>query len=144
MCDIKTWHIPILSAFYNCFLLKNSLIYSRPKLQTRQLEKKNIVDWPINKDLDQRPHHYYLDPCMSLLESSLLSRFSGIVNCRLFFLCFMSRIHLWVSTYICRSWSVLPHSICSFFLDPSICLQISRFFIFHHWVLLHCVNVPHF
>lgn len=57
MCDMKTWHIRILSALYNCFFLKNSLIYSRPKLQTRWLEK-NIVDWPINKDLDQRPHHY--------------------------------------------------------------------------------------
>ena len=33
----------------------------------------------------------YLDPCMSLLMSSLLSRFSGVMNCRMLFLCFMSK-----------------------------------------------------
>ena len=66
-----------------------------------------------------------LDPCTSLLGSSLLSRFSGVVNCRLVFLCFMSKSHLWVSTYdLYLSGSGLPRSIWCF-LDPFICLKIS-------------------
>ena len=67
-----------------------------------------------------------LYPCMSLLVSSLLSRFSEIVICRFIFLCFMSKSHLWGSIYcICLSRSWLHHSIWCF-LDPCICLQISR------------------
>ena len=49
-------------------------------------------------------------------------------DCELYtgFLCFMSKSHLRVSTYDnCLSGSGLPHSIWCF-LDPSICLQISR------------------
>ena len=46
--------------------------------------------------------------------------------------------------YIYLSGSGLPHSILCF-LDPSICLQISRcYYYFFCCVLLHSVNVPHF
>ena len=64
-----------------------------------------------------------LELCMFLLGSFLLSRFSGTVNCRLSFLCFMSKIYLWVSPYYsCLAGAELPHSIWCF-LDSSICLQ---------------------
>ena len=67
-----------------------------------------------------------LDLCMSLLGSSLLSKFSGVMNCRLAFLCFMCKSHFWVTTYcICISWSGLPQLIWCF-LDASICPKISR------------------
>ena len=82
-----------------------------------------------------------LNPCMSLLGLSLLSRFSGIMNCRLVCLCFMSKSHIWVSTYfICHSESGLPHWIWCF-LYLSICSQISRCHYFFHCVVLHGVNV---
>ena len=85
---------------------------------------------------------FHVDPHMSLLGSSLLSRSSGIVNCRLFFfICFMSKSHLCLNTYdIYLSGSGLPHSIWCF-LDLSIGPQISR--LFFHSIVLHCVNVPH-
>ena len=71
-----------------------------------------------------------LDRCMSLLGSSLLYNFSGIVICGLFSLCFMYKSHLWVSTYdICFSGSGLPHSIWCF-IHLSICPQISRWHYF--------------
>ena len=74
---------------------------------------------------------------MSLLGSSLLYRFSGIVNCSQV-LCFMSKSHLWVSVYyFCLSGSRLPHSILCF-LDPSICPQISRCRYFLLLCLLRC------
>ena len=62
--------------------------------------------------------------CFSL-RVLLLSRFSGIVNCKLVSLCSMSKSHLWVSTYyIFLSGSGLLYSVWCF-LDPSIWLQIS-------------------
>ena len=73
---------------------------------------------------------FYVDTRMTLLAYSLLSRFSEIVDCRLVLLCFMSKSHLGVNAYdICLSGSGLPHPIW-FFLDPSICLQISRCYYF--------------
>ena len=82
-----------------------------------------------------------LDPCKSLLGSSLLSRFSGIVNCELVF--FMFKSHLWVSTCDnCLSVSKLSHSKWCF-LAPFIFLQNSRCH-FLCCVVLHCVNVPYF
>lgn len=55
------------------------------------------------------------DPCMSLLGSSVSSRFSGVVECRLVFVCFTSKSHLWLTTYyIC-----LPqYSFCQVFPWP--------------------------
>ena len=44
-----------------------------------------------------------LHPCMSLLGSSLLSRFSGIVNCRLvFFALCLKATYEWVNRYLYR------------------------------------------
>ena len=63
---------------------------------------------------------------MSFIGSAFLSRFSDIVNCRLFFLCFMSKNHLWVSTYnIWLSESGFPHSIWCF-LAPFTSVKFSR------------------
>ena len=45
-----------------------------------------------------------LGPCISLLGSSLLSMFSKVVSYRLVFLCFVSKSHLWVSTYDLSFW----------------------------------------
>ena len=82
----------------------------------------------------------WLDPCMSLLGSSLFSRFSGIVNCRLDFFCFMCKRHLWENAYdVCLSG--LPHSI--YFLDP-FAWKFQVVIVFFCCVVLHCVNVPHF
>ena len=59
----------------------------------------------------------YVDPCMSLLGLSLLPRFSGTMDFRFAFLCFLSKRHLQVSTfYIFLLGPGLPHSI-QFFLD---------------------------
>ena len=69
----------------------------------------------------------------------------GVVNCRLFsFCCFISKSHLWVSTYdICLSSSRLPSSV-SCFLDTSICTQISKCHYCFCCVVVSCINVPHF
>ena len=79
------------------------------------------------------------------LRVYLLSKISGDVNYRLVFLCFILKRHLWESTNcICLSRTGLPHSLWCF-LDPSICLQISRcHFFFYLCVVLHCVYVPLF
>ena len=61
------------------------------------------------------------DPWMSLVVSFLLSIFSGIVNCKMFVLCFISRSHLGVSTYyICLSGSGLTHSFMMFFRSSNL------------------------
>ena len=58
------------------------------------------------------------------------SSFSGCVDCRLVIFCFMSKIHIWVSTcHVCLFVTGLPHSGW-FLLVPSICLPISRFHCF--------------
>ena len=44
---------------------------------------------------------------------------------------------------VCFSGPRLPYSGC-FDLVPSICLSISWCHCFFHWIILHCVNVPHF
>ena len=54
----------------------------------------NSVKFPI-KLKTKSPNN----PAMSLLGSSLLSRFSGVVDCTLVFFCFMSKGYLRVSTH---------------------------------------------
>ena len=106
--------------------------------------------WPLHSQFTQEILSFspsYLDPCVSLLGSSLLSRISGVVDCRLFFVClfcFMSKSHLWVNIYdICHSG--LPHSVYFFNLDSSFACKFQDVTTFYCWVnLLHCVNIPHF
>ena len=74
---------------------------------------------------------------------SLLSRFSGIVNCRLvsFSLC-LKATYEWIHKIIV--FLCLGYLTQWCFLDLFICLQISSYYYFFCSVVLHCVNVPHF
>jgi hypothetical protein len=57
---------------------------------------------------------------------------------------FLANIHLLVNTYhACPFVSDLPHSGW-YYLVLFICLQISWIIIFKSWVVLSCVNLPHF
>ena len=68
----------------------------------------------------------------------------GLCTVGWLFFFFTSNIYLWVSTcYICLSGSGIPQSGW-FFLVLSIFLTISRCHFFSWWLVLHCVNVPHF
>ena len=72
--------------------------------------------WPPHSQFSQEILSFspsYLDPCVSLLGSSLLSRLSGVVNVGwFFFTLYLEATYEWVH---CLSGSGLPHSIWFFF-----------------------------
>ena len=132
---------PYYFFLFNCFYWAVYFFHSTPFFSPPLLPFPMILMPPIHSgDLVFFYISCRLDPCMSLLGSSLLSRFSGIVICGQVFHCFMSKSHLWTSTYyICLSRSGLPHSM--WFFSRSSNFKMS---LFYCWVALHCVNVPHF
>ena len=66
------------------------------------------------------------------------------MNCILGIRSFWANIHLSVSVFhVCSFVIRLPHSGW-YFLVASICLRISWIHCFNSWVVLHCINLPHF
>ena len=78
------------------------------------------------------------------LEHSLLTSHYGSGDCGMVILYFAANLHLQVSIYPVSFFWVLITSLGIIILVPYICLQITWCHCFNSWVVLYCVNVPHF
>ena len=138
----RDWCIKSECTFFYWFLL-SSTFFSAP-LPSPHLPSPMIPMLPIySGDLVFFYFPSRLDLCKSLLVSSLLSKFSVILICGLvFFVLCLKTTYDWV--HVILSFWVWVTSLKMTFSSSIHLPENSRCYYFFCYVVLHCVNIPHF